>query len=73
MNTEQTSENIFTYTYFNVIAVSESRLIKDKLSLIEVSVLKYSYEFCSTGASGGGNLIFISNHLSYETRNNKDL
>ena len=60
-----------TKVYSDIIGVPDSRLIKDKLSSMEVSLLNYSYEFCSMGASGGGNLNFIRNHISY--RNDEDL
>ena len=55
---------------FDIIAVSESRITKNKLPPIDISIPNYSYKFCSTEANAGGTLIYISNHLSYKTRNN---
>ena len=58
-----------TKTDFDIIAVSESRITKNKLPPIDVSIPNYSYKFCPTEANPGGNLIYIRNHLSYKTRN----
>ena len=58
-----------TKTDFDIIAVSESRITKNKLPPIDVSIPNYSYEFCTTEANAGGTLIYIRNHLSYKTRN----
>ena len=48
-----------TKTDFDIIAFSESRITKNNPLPFEVP----------TEAKAGGNLIYISNHLSYETRN----
>ena len=58
-----------TKTDFYIIALSESRISKNKLPLIDISIADYSYEFCLTEANVGGNLIYIWNHLSYKVRN----
>ena len=58
-----------TNTNFNIIALSESRLIKDKLQPTDVSLPNYSYEFCPTEINSRGTLSHIRNHLSYKTRN----
>ena len=52
---------------FDIIAVFESRLIKNNLLPNEVSLSRYSYEFCPTEANTGGTLIYIRNHLSNKT------
>ena len=53
----------------DTIAVSESRLIKNKLLPINTNLPICSYEFCPTEANADGSLINIKNHLSYKTRN----
>ena len=58
-----------TKTDFDIIAVSESRISKNKLPPIDISIPNYSYEFCPTEANAGSTLIYIRNHLSYKTRN----
>ena len=35
-----------TKTDIDIIAVSESRIVKNKLPLIDISILNYNYEFC---------------------------
>ena len=64
-------EHLFqsTKTDFDIIAVSELRITKNKLPPSDISIPNYSYEFCPTEADAGGTLIFIRNHLSYKTRN----
>ena len=73
LNTSSLSKNIddfehliqSTKTDFDIIAVSESRITKKKkLSLTDISIPNYSYEFCPTKANVGGTLIYIRNHLS---------
>ena len=49
--------------------ISESRITKNKLPPVDVSIPNYSYQFCPMEANGGGTLIYIRNHLSHKTRN----
>ena len=78
LNTCSLSKNIDDFehliqsrkTDFDIIAVSESRITKNKLPPIDISIPNYSYEFCPTEPSAGGTLIYIRNHLSYKMRNN---
>ena len=58
-----------TKTDFDIIGVFESRITKNKVPPIDISVPNYSYEFCPTEANASGTLIYIRNHQSYETRN----
>ena len=58
-----------TKTDFDIMAVSESRVTKNKLPPIHISIPNYSYEFCPTKANAGGTVIYIRNHLSYKTNN----
>ena len=77
LNTSSLSKNIddfehliqSTKTDFDIIAVSESRITKNKLPPIDINIPNYSYEFCPTKANAGGTLIYIRDHLSYKTRN----
>ena len=77
LNTSSLSKNIdnfehliqSTKTDFDIIAVSESRITKNKLPPIDISIPNYSYEFCPTEANAGGTLIYIRTRLSYKTRN----
>ena len=56
-----------TKTDFVITAVFESRLIKDKLSSIDVSLPNYSYVLCPVEANTDGSLIYIRDQLSYKT------
>ena len=58
-----------TKTDFDIIAVSETRITKNKPPPIDVNISNYSYKFCPTEAKAGGSLIYISNHLPHKTRN----
>ena len=58
-----------TKTDLDIIAVCESRITKNKLPPIDISIPNYSYNFCPMEANAGGTLIYIRNHLSYKTRN----
>ena len=77
LNTCSLSKNIDDFEYliqstktnFDIIAVSESRITKNKLPPIDISIPNYSYEFCPREANAGGTLIYIRNHLSNKTRN----
>ena len=62
-----------TKTDFDIIAVSESRIIKNKFPPIDISTPNYSYEFCLMEVSAGGTLIYVRNHLSYKTRNDLNI
>ena len=77
LNTCSLSKNIDDFehpiqsnkTDFDIIVVSESRITKNKLPSIDISIRNYSYLFCPTEADTGGTLIYLRNHLSYKTRN----
>ena len=54
-----------TETDFDIIAIFESKVTKNKTPPIDVSIPSYSYEFYPTEAKAGGTLIYTRNHLSY--------
>ena len=65
LNTSSLSKNIDDFEYliqstktgFDIIAVSESKITKNKLPPIDVSIPNYSYEFCPMEVNAGGTLI----------------
>ena len=57
-----------TKTDFDIIAVSESRITKNKLPPVDISIPNYSYEFCPMEANAGDTLIYTSNHLSQKNK-----
>ena len=54
---------------FDVIAISETRITKNKAQINHIDLTNYSYEHCPTESSAGGTLLYIRNHLSYKTGN----
>ena len=53
-----------TKTDFDIISVSESRLIKDKLPLIDTSLPNFHYEIFSAEANPSGTFIHIKKLIS---------
>ena len=58
---------------FDVIAISETRITKNKASIDNIELTNYSYEHCPTESSAGGTRLYIGNHLLYKTRNNLNI
>ena len=58
---------------FDVIAISETRIAKNKAPINHIDLTNYSYEQCPTESSAGGTLLYIRNHLSYKTRNDLNI
>ena len=54
----------FLSTHFDMIVVSESWLIKNKLPPVDVSIPDNIYKFCPREAIGDGTLIYIRNHFN---------
>ena len=77
INTCSLSKNIEDLEYllnstsikFDVIAISEARIVKGKTPVNSLNLMNYSHEFCPTESSAGGTLLYIHNHLSYKPRN----
>ena len=57
---------------FDVIAISETRITKNKAQINHIDLTNYSYEHCPTESSAGGTLLSISNNLSYKARNDSN-
>ena len=56
----------FTKNVFDIIAVSETRIIKQVSLLNNLNLNNYSFEFTSTKTSTSGTLLYIANYLSYK-------
>ena len=61
--------SLSTSINFDVIAISETRIVKGKTPVNSLNLMKYSHEFCPTESSAGGTLLYIHSHLSYKPRN----
>ena len=49
---------------FDVVAITETRIVEGKTPVSSLNLMNYSHEFCSTELSAGGTLVYICNHLS---------
>ena len=58
---------------FDVIAINETRITKNKAKINHIDLTIYSYGNCPIESSAGGTLLYIRNHLSYETRNDLNI
>ena len=57
-----------TKIFFDIIAISETRITKQVFLLNNLNLNNYSFEFTPTETSAGGILFYIANHLSYKCR-----
>ena len=44
------------------MAISESRIIENRQSIVDINLPDYSYEFCPTESFAGGILLYMRNH-----------
>ena len=58
---------------FDIIAVSENRIVKIISLISNINLNIYSFEFKVTGSTAGGTLLYIANHLFYKPRNDLNL
>ena len=54
-----------TKKFFDIIAISETRLTKQVSLSNNLNLNYYSFEFTHTETSADGTLLYIANHLSY--------
>ena len=54
-----------TYTNFDIIAISETRILKDTNIVKNINIPNFSFEFIPTEATAGETLLYITNHLAY--------
>ena len=59
--------------FFEIIAVSETRITKNVSLLNNLNLNNYSFEFTPTETCAGGTLLYIANHLSYKCRNDLNI
>ena len=62
-----------TKNFFDIIAVSETRITKQVSLLNNLNLNHYYFEFTPTETSAGGTLLYIANHLSYKCRNDLNI
>ena len=57
-----------TNTQFDVIAITETRIMKNTSVTQNIELSNYSFEHAPRESSSGGTLLYIANHLSHKTR-----
>ena len=62
-----------TNIQFDVIAITETRIIKNTSVTQNTELSNYAFERTPTESSAGGTLLYIANNLSYKTRNNLNI
>ena len=58
---------------FEIIAIFDSRLIKQIIQPNDAILRNYNYQFCPTEVDPDGIVIYILDYLSYKTWNNLDI
>ena len=53
---------------FDIITISESRILRDTNLSKNINIYNYSVEFTPTESHAGGTLLYINNKLSYKLR-----
>ena len=61
-----------TNTNLNIIAISETRLLKNTNIVKNINIPNFSYEFTLTESTAGGTLIYIADHLAYQKKKTFD-
>ena len=51
--------------FFDIIAVSETRITKNVSLLNNLNLNNYSFEFTPTETCAGGALLYIANHINF--------
>ena len=62
-----------TKNFFDIIAISETRITKQVSLLNNLNLNNYSFEFTPTETSAGGTLLYIAKHLSYKCCNDLNI
>ena len=62
-----------TKNFFDIIAVSETRITKQVSLLNSLNLNNYSFEFTPTENSACSTLLYIADYLSYKRRNDLNI
>ena len=68
INSCSLNENFEDLEYFDIISISESRILKDTNLSKNINIYNCSVEFTPTESHAGGTLLYINNELSYKLR-----
>ena len=57
-----------TNIYFDIIAISDTKITKNINNISNINLNNYAFEFIPTEISAGGTLIYVANHFAYKPR-----
>ena len=57
----------------NIIATSETRILKDTNIVKNINIPNFSLDFTPTESTAGETSLYIANHLTYQNRNDLNL
>ena len=58
---------------FDIIAIWDTRILKDTNIVKNINIPNISFDFTPTESTAGGTLLYITNHLAYQNRNDLNL
>ena len=58
-----------TNSYIYIIAISETRILKDTNIVKNINIPNFSFEFTPTELTAGGTVLYIADHLAYQNLN----
>ena len=62
-----------TNTNFDIIAISETMILKNIKILKNINIPDFSYKFTPTESTDRGTLLYIADHLAYQKRNDLNI
>ena len=62
-----------TNTNFKIIAISQTRILKNTIIVKSINIPNFSYEYNPTESTTGGTLLYIEDHLAYQKRNDLNI
>ena len=64
---------MLTNINFNIIAISETSVLKNTDIVKNISIPNFPYEFPPTESTAGRTLLYIADHLAYQKRNDLNI
>ena len=62
-----------TNTNFNIIAISETRILKNTKIVKNINIPNFSYQFTPTESTAGGTLLYVADRLVCQKRSNLNI
>ena len=58
---------------FNIIAISETKILKDTNIVKNILIPNFPFESTATESTTGGTLLYIADHIAYQNQNDLNL